>query len=364
MTRRRVDELDKFDSESELEQQHEAEEESTDAEEDDKQDDKKVPDSSCQRKRAAASLQRLGDQKWDVVKDSIPQTNYNCKQEIFHGLLRESWKWRFLLRRGFSMLFYGFGSKRSLLQTFAKETLLDGGCIVWDGYSPQVSARGIIQTVAKTLSNKNVRSGQPQECIEAIRAEGPDRYMYVVIHNIDGPNLRDKADQALLGELAALPNIHLAASVDHVNAPLLWDQATYIQFNWVWKKASTYQTYDSEISNRLRITNGIRQTATQKSAETVLRSMVRNAREVFRVLAEHQLEDPEAGGASFTHLFRMCRERFLVSSEAALRAHLTEYVDHELVKLRQQADGSDLLLIPLDEDALKAAVQVLSELEA
>ena len=36
--------------------------------------------------------------------------------------------------------------------------------------------------------------------------------------------LRDRAAQRALSELAALPNVHLAASVDHANAALLWDQ--------------------------------------------------------------------------------------------------------------------------------------------
>lgn len=36
--------------------------------------------------------------------------------------------------------------------------------------------------------------------------------------------LRSHAAQRLLSELARLPRVHLAASVDHVNAALLWDQ--------------------------------------------------------------------------------------------------------------------------------------------
>ncbi len=31
---------------------------------------------------------------------------------------------------------------------------------------------------------------------------------------------------------------------------------------------------------------------------------------------------------------RMCRERFLLTSEAALKAHLTEFKDHELLATR------------------------------
>lgn len=35
--------------------------------------------------------------------------------------------------------------------------------------------------------------------------------------------LRDPTSQRQLALLAAVPNVHLAASVDHVNAALLWD---------------------------------------------------------------------------------------------------------------------------------------------
>ncbi len=36
--------------------------------------------------------------------------------------------------------------------------------------------------------------------------------------------LRSHEGQRLLSELARLPRVHLAASMDHVNAALLWDQ--------------------------------------------------------------------------------------------------------------------------------------------
>ena len=39
-------------------------------------------------------------------------------------------------------------------------------------------------------------------------------------------------------------------------------------------------------------------------------------------------------GIAFPHLFRLCRERFLVGNEQSLRAHLTEFRDHELLQTR------------------------------
>ena len=45
--------------------------------------------------------------------------------------------------------------------------------------------------------------------------------------------LRNEESQAALAELAASPVIHFAASIDHVNAPLMWDVGLAEKFNWV-----------------------------------------------------------------------------------------------------------------------------------
>jgi hypothetical protein len=60
---------------------------------------------------------------------------------------------------------------------------------------------------------------------------------------------------------------------------------------------------------------GCLQSSSKRGAATVLGTLVSSARAVFRVLAEHQLADPGAGGASQGLLFRMCRERFILNSE-------------------------------------------------
>lgn len=42
----------------------------------------------------------------------------------------------------------------------------------------------------------------------------------LVIHNIDGPGLRDSDTQHLLARIAACSHVRIVASIDHVNAPL------------------------------------------------------------------------------------------------------------------------------------------------
>ncbi|CAN0458891.1 unnamed protein product, partial [Laminaria digitata] len=45
--------------------------------------------------------------------------------------------------------------------------------------------------------------------------------------------LRTEDSQEALAELAASPSMRLAASIDHVNAPLMWDVRLVAKFNWV-----------------------------------------------------------------------------------------------------------------------------------
>ncbi|CAN0213572.1 unnamed protein product, partial [Discosporangium mesarthrocarpum] len=59
--------------------------------------------------------------------------------------------------------------------------------------------------------------------------------------------LRDDESQEALAELSRCPSLSLAASVDHVNAALLWDVRLVNKFNWAWHKTTTYAHYTEEV---------------------------------------------------------------------------------------------------------------------
>ncbi len=54
-------------------------------------------------------------------------------------------------REGFSLLLYGFGSKRSLLERFAVEALLDGGVLSVNGLCRGLSVRALLLRVASAM---------------------------------------------------------------------------------------------------------------------------------------------------------------------------------------------------------------------
>lgn len=54
----------------------------------------------------------------------------------------------------------------------------------------------------------------------SLMEENDDCFVCLVIHNIDGPGLRDAETQQYLARIAACSHIRVVASIDHVNAPL------------------------------------------------------------------------------------------------------------------------------------------------
>lgn len=76
------------------------------------------------------------------------------------------------------------------------------------------------------------------------------------MHSIEG--LADPQAQALLSELAAVPSVQLVASVDHVDAALLWDKEVAARFNWLWHDATTFAAYTDEVAGLASVLEGHR----------------------------------------------------------------------------------------------------------
>lgn len=204
-----------------------------------------------------------------------------------------------------------------------------------------------------------------QTLAEGGKADIPPR-VYVVIHNIDGAALRAPHAQEAFSMLAAIPQIHLIASVDHVNAPLrecllcarvggvsrcprgttrvlpaalslqvittqppapththtptVWNSAQAARFNWVWIELHTYAPYKVESAGDSG--DGTEATTAQGSLY-VLRSLTSNARAMFVKLARAQLSRSGDPGLTFHEYYAACREDFLVNSDLTMRTQVS-----------------------------------------
>ncbi|KAG6674733.1 hypothetical protein I3842_15G059600 [Carya illinoinensis] len=289
-------------------------------------------------------------------------------------------KWVFELRCGFGLLMYGFGSKKSLIEDFASTALTEYSVVVINGYLQTINVKQVVISLAELLADQlrtkrantsGNLSKQPFNSrsmddllafLNGSQTEDKDCFICIVVHNIDGPGLRDPETQQYLSQIAACSCIRIIASIDHVNSALLWDKKmVHTQFNWCWYHVPTFAPYRVEGMFFPMILAHGSTAQTAKTAAIVLQSLTPNAQSVFRGLAEHQLSHPDEEGMPINDLYAICRERFLVSSQVTLNSHLTEFKDHELVKTRRHSDGQDCLYIPLTAEALKKLLAEISQ---
>ncbi|GMH23229.1 hypothetical protein Nepgr_025072 [Nepenthes gracilis] len=270
-------------------------------------------------------------------------------------------EWAFVLRCDFGLLMYGFGSKKALLEDFACTALTEHAVIVINGYLQSINLKHVLITLAELmldqLKTKRKTAGSLPEVkqplssrsvddllafLEGLHVEENDYFVCVLVHNIDGPGLRDSDNQQHLARMAACSHVRIIASIDNINAPLLWDKKMeYTQFNWYWCHVPTFAPFKIEGMFYPMILAQGSTSQSAKTAEIVLQSLTPNARSVFKVLAEYQLAHPDEEGMPVENLYTICQERFIVSSQVTLNSHLAEFKDHDLVKKRKHSDGHD-----------------------
>uniref|UniRef100_A0A8C8EG11 Origin recognition complex subunit 2 n=1 Tax=Otus sunia TaxID=257818 RepID=A0A8C8EG11_9STRI len=267
-------------------------------------------------------------------------------------------KWMLQLHLGFNIVLYGLGSKRDLLEKFRVSALQESVHLVVNGYFPSITLRSILNSITEDVLNHIGTFHSPLDQLEFIikrfKADS-SLELYVLIHNLDSQMLRGERSQQILAQLSSVPSIYLIASIDHINAPLLWDQAKLSLYNWLWYETTTFSPYVEETSYENSLLVQQSGSLALSSLTHVLRSLTLNARGIFRLLAQYQLENkdnPSYPGLSFQDFYQQCREAFLVNSDLTLRAQLTEFRDHKLIRTKRGADGVEYLLIPVDDSTL------------
>ncbi|NWT14604.1 ORC2 protein, partial [Vireo altiloquus] len=267
-------------------------------------------------------------------------------------------KWMLQLHLGFNIVLYGLGSKRDLLEKFRTSLLQDSVHLVVNGYFPGITVRSILNSITEEVLDHIGTFRSPLDQLEFIIKrfkEDSSLELYVLIHNLDSQMLRGERSQQILAQLSSLPSIYLIASIDHINAPLMWDQAKLSLYNWLWYETTTFSPYVEETSYENSLLVQQSGSLALSSLTHVLHSLTLNARGIFRLLAQHQLEkkdNPSYPGLSFQDFYQQCREAFLVNSDLTLRAQLTEFRDHKLIRTKRGADGVEYLLIPVDDSTL------------
>ncbi|XP_014469777.1 PREDICTED: origin recognition complex subunit 2 [Dinoponera quadriceps] len=292
----------------------------------------------------------------------INQSHVSTIHKKHIQLLTENYRsffsmWYFIMEEGYSLLLHGLGSKRNLIIDFHHDILSNHPTLVINGFFPSLTIKDILNDIITEILDLDCPAGL-NDClklIEEVLATNLDDRLYLIIHNIDGIMLRSNKVQNVLTSLAAIPNIRILASVDHINAPLLWDHIKRAKFNFYWWDATTFLPYQAETSYESSLLVQQSGALALSSLQNVFLSLTSNARTIYILLVKHQLSHTGGNyaGMSFRDLYQVAREQFLVSSDLALRAQLTEFIDHKLIRTKRNVDGAEHLTIPLDKGLLK-----------
>ncbi|KAL9072771.1 MAG: hypothetical protein Q9161_003312 [Pseudevernia consocians] len=305
---------------------------------------------------------------------------------FLHSLHSRSFpQWRFELIQSFNICLYGYGSKRKLVTAFAKYLHTKPPSdppriLIINGYTPTLTLRQVLTTLALlvfdcTASTLPSRLGtQPREILTTLMEHlktSPPRSPYLVfINSLDAPPLRCSPTPTLLAQLAASPHIHLLATCDTPNFPLLWDTNLRDQYNFLFHDTTTFESYSPfEIGSAIDDVNELlgrsgRSVKGKEGVGFVLRSLPENARSLYRVLVAELLaamdeEGGGEGGVEYKVLYQKVVEEFICSNEMGFRQLLKEFYDHQMVVSRRDGSGAELLGVPWRREEMEAILEDL-----
>lgn len=305
---------------------------------------------------------------------------------LYHTMFPQ---WYFELTQGFSLLFYGVGSKRTLLLDFITLIPKEVPVLVANGYNTSVSFKEMLNSLVPILAPDYKGPKFPKntpdllqallDYLEESREQSSDptditRYLprvVLLIHNINGEAFRSDRVQNYLARLASAKEVWLVASIDNINAPIMWDAAKLAILNFLWHDVTTFESYAVETSFDDPLSLGMTRTAAgSKGVQYVLSSLTPKARGLYKVLIYTQIESMSLHGPEQQHvpgnpqlaielstLYKKCVAEFLVSNEMNFRTMLTEFIDHKMIMLTKDNSGTELVYIPYTKEAMEKIIE-------
>lgn len=212
--------------------------------------------------------------------------------EMTHDLKLNFNRWMLEMSKGYNIIVYGCGSKQRLLHEFCETHLSDKPVVVVNGFFPSLTIRDILLAIKVQLLDINTNSRNDHEIVDLISSyldSMPNGHVFLVINNIDGVMLRKTKDQHIISRLAKIKNLHLLASLDHINAPLMWDQTCTDNFNFVWYDCTTLLPYTRETAFENSVFFQNSGELDLAAMSNVFQSLTSNARGIYMILVKSQI---------------------------------------------------------------------------
>ena len=343
------------------------------------------------------STQLLSHEEYNEQISTYEDPHSDAYENLISIHMRSFPQWRFELSENFNICLYGYGSKRRLVTAFAQ--YLDDHLpshpkiFIINGYTQSINLRHVFMRFASLVhdcKSSELPSGlgsAPTDilsfALDHLTAKPPKAPIYVFINSLDAASLRRSSAVAIFARLAAHPSVHVLATCDTSNFPLLWDTRLQEQYNWVYHDTTTFQSFAGvEIPSVVDEVNDLlgrsgRSIKGKAGAGFVLKSLPENARNLYRVLIVELLSNnddameidhasngvkrsPELGGLERKTLYNKAVEDFICSNEMGFGQLLNEFYDHDML-VDKDLDGVKVLGVPFRREECEEILEELME---
>lgn len=336
-------------------------------------------------------LVRLLVRQSSSPKGKATERQLRVLEEAYMSLFSQ---WKAELGAHFKLLFYGLGSKIRLLNLFTQRSLraavTDQRVVLLDGFKADMSVLDLVTVLESILVPEKDLVDDPlysarsaariDERVVAILQKlnsaaphiSPTKPIYLLVHSIDGPDMRSPRSQATVWTLASHPCVRLIASFDHTKAPLLFPAsnssgsgaAESTSRSIIYHHTPTLRPYTVEslasgcmsflypptiflsdlhlLQTKQGGMRGASSASRAKAAAFVLASLTQKAKDLFQMIAMRQISNSEPGQRDLSHgtppfaapypsFFAAARDAFLANNVGQMEALLREFRDHEIV---------------------------------
>lgn len=279
------------------------------------------------------------------ISQAVLQENTEAADQFESKYLSVWPQWKVQLELGYSLVFWGLGSKKKHLERFVFDSFgLNHHIFIFNGFFPNASLAELSEQISTQKAHKAA----------------------ILIHNAEaistGRGIHRETLETFLMQHSE-ERFKLILSVDHMNAGLMLGN---LPANFLSHELHTLQLYAQETSWENSIvmkTQGL----SLRALRHILSSLTANAKALFKLLADSQLAEAETQAKteeerqiSAQFLFQRGKEDFLFSNEVVFRTLPGEFLDHKVIVSKRNAEGMEVLSIPMDADSLR---QFRDELE-
>lgn len=199
-----------------------------------------------------------------------------------------------LINHKFSVLLYGFGSKRSVLAKLQKQ-FNKNMVITIHGYFSELTTRNILSEFKDIFEVNSMDSESIFNALkkEQKKEEKDDNNILIIIYSLDRLVTNNPKSKDILVKFASLRNVQILATVDHLNSQLIFSKSDSSAINLVWINVDTCIPY---VTERAYAVCGTAEDfkrskmLTISAVSHVYESLTPNAQKVFRLIIDYYLE--------------------------------------------------------------------------